>query len=224
MPAVAPYIPAKQADLNNWASNFSTLITAAPATYGLVAADATLIAAAFNSWHTAYLLAINPSTKTPTTVAGKNTQKVNMLSILRPYAQTISLNAGVSSANKTALGVNPRTSTPTPITAPTTTPDLTAVSTSTAGTIMRWHDSIASPTSKAKPFGAICAEIAAMPSTTPVTDPNALVFQGIQTKSPFTLSLGSGDAGKIIYIAARWLTRTGLKGPWSAIINTVVGG
>ena len=65
------------------------------------------------------------------TVSAKNTQRVTMLGIIRPYANFISLNAGVASGDKTALGVNPRTSTPSPITPPTTNPVLYLQSAST---------------------------------------------------------------------------------------------
>ena len=116
MPAVAPYIPAKDAQFDAWLNNFSTLISAAPATYGLVAGDATTIAAQYSSWHAAYLLCTSKSTKTANAVSAKNTAKVTALAIIRPYAQTISNNPGVTSANKIALGLNPKTSTPSPIT------------------------------------------------------------------------------------------------------------
>ena len=35
------YLPTREPELRDWVVNFSNLITAAPATYGLVAADAT---------------------------------------------------------------------------------------------------------------------------------------------------------------------------------------
>ena len=55
MPALAPYIPVKDADLANWLDNFSALITASPATYGLVAGDAVAIAAQVAAWDAAYV-------------------------------------------------------------------------------------------------------------------------------------------------------------------------
>lgn len=224
MPSAAPYIPAKDAALDDWMNNFSTLLTASPVTYGLAAGDATSVAAAYASWHAAYLLVTSPTTKTKTTVSAKNTQKVTALAIVRPYAIAISLNAGVSSANKTAIGVNPRTSTPTPIPAPNTSPVLTIDSTSVAGTIVRYRDTTSSPSVKSKPFGVIALQLAATASATVITDPNLLTIQSQETKSPLTLALGSGAAGKTAYFAGRWITRKGLVGPWSAIVPYVVAG
>jgi hypothetical protein len=224
MPALAPYIPAKNANLLSWALNFKTLISASPSTYGLMSGDATTISAQYTALAAAYALITSPSTKTAATVSAFNTAKVNALAVWRPYAQTISLNAGVSPTNKTALGVNPRTSTPLPITAPTTHPVLTPVSTSTAGTIIRYRDSVASPSVKAKPYGVIAVQVYGMPSATAVTDPTTLTYLGNQTKSPWTQLLGSTAAGKTAYFAARYITRKGQVGPWSPIVSYVVAG
>lgn len=224
MPALPPYIPSRNADFVAWLANFSALITASPATYGLASGDATTISGINTAVAAAYALITSPSTKTKSTVSAYDTEKVNALATIRPYAQMISSNAGVSSANKTAVGVNPRTSVPTPITTPTTAPTMTAQSTSTAGTIIRYRDSTASPSVKSKPYGVTAIQIYGMTSTTPVTDPTTLTFLGIQTKSPFTQALGSGAAGKTAYFASRWQTRKGLLGPWSSIISYVVAG
>lgn len=218
MPSLPPYIPARNANLVAWMANFSTLITASPGTYGLTSGDATAIAAPNTALAAGFSLISSPSTKTAQTVSAFNTEKINALAVARPYAQTISLNAGVSSASKIALGVNPRTSTPTPITAPTTTPILTAQSASTAGIIVRYRDSTASPSVKSKPYGVIGVLIYAKASLAAITDPTLLSFEGTQTKSPLTLSM-PGSNGETIYMAARWVTKKGLVGPWSPLIS-----
>lgn len=223
MSALAPYIPAKDALFSAWLQNFSVLITASPGTYGLTSGDATAIAADYTTWAAAYALVTSPSTKTPTTVSAKNTAKIGALALARGYAVTVSLNAGVSSSNKTALGVNPRTSVPTPITTPTTRPIISAIGTSTAGTVLTYKDS-STPSVKSKPYGVAALLLFAKASATPITDPSALTFIDLFTKSPLTLSLGAGAAGMTVYIAGRWVTRKGLLGPWSTVINYVVAG
>lgn len=220
MPVVAPYIPVKNAAMIAWLANFSGLITAAPATYGLSTGDATSIAAINTAMAAAYALITSPSTKTASTVSAFNTLKAGDLPTIRVYAQQISLNAGVTSANKIAVGVNPRTSVPTPISAPTTNPVLTAISASTGGIILRYRDSVASPSVKSKPFGVIAVQVYAMASTTPVTDPTTLPLVVSATKSPLTLSLPA-TAGHTCYIVGRYITRKGLTGPWSPIISYV---
>lgn len=224
MPRVAPYIPPKDADLDNWSSNFSTLITASPATYGLVTSDAVAIATVVDAWHAAYLLVTSPTTKTADTVQAKNDARTNMLAIVRPYAQTIALNAGVTSDDKIALGLNPRTTPPTPITEPTTNPVLTIQNAPPLAVILRYRDSVASVSVKSKPYGVTAVQVFATVSATPISDPEALAFQLQATKSPLQLMFGSGDVGKQAYIAARYVTQKGLFGPWSPIINFTVAG
>jgi hypothetical protein len=224
MPSLPSYIPAKEANLNSWLLNFSALLTAAPSTYGLSPTDASNVAADVATWTAAYSPILSPSTKTAAAVSAKNSAKVAILAQIRPYAQQISLNAGVTTSAKTAIGVNPRTSVPVPITAPTTSPVLTAQSTSTAGTIIRYRDATASPSVKSKPYGVISVQLWAKSSTTPITDPTLLLFIESATKSPLTAVMGSGAAGTTVYFAARWQTRKGLVGPWSPIISYVVAG
>lgn len=222
MPALPSYIPAKDADLSNWMLNFSTLISASPATYGLLSSDASLIAAQNAAFQAAYALVTSPSTKTAATVSSKNTAKVTALAVIRPYAQTISLNPGVASSDKTAVGVNPRTSTPSIITPPTSNPILSVQSAANLSLILRYRDSAASPSVKAKPYGVTACRISAMVSATPVTDPTTLPFCVQATKSPLTITRASGDAGKQLYMAAQWVIRTGGVSPWSPIINFTV--
>jgi hypothetical protein len=224
MPSLPPYIPVKNAGFVAWLANFATLLAASPATYGLSAGDATAVTGQNTAVAAAYALITSPSTKTAATVSAFNTTKVNANDIVRPYAQLISKNAGVTSANKTAIGVNPLTSVPTPITAPTTAPALTCVSTSPSGTIIRYRDATASPSVKSKPFGVVQIQLFGMTSATVVTDPTTLPLLGSYTKSPLTQALGSGAAGKIAYFAGRWITKKGLVGPFSPIIPYVVSG
>lgn len=224
MPALPPYIPARDQQLNAWALNFATLITASPGTYGLVAGDATAITAVQTTFAADMALVASPSTKTAAIVQAKNAAKIGLLATVRPYAQTIANNAGVSTNNKIALGINPRTSVPTPVTAPTTSPALTVVSTSQAGTIVRFRDATSSPSVKAKPYGVVAMQLFATTSATAITDPTLLGFETVLTKSPFIIPLGSSAAGKTAYFAARWQTKKGLVGPWSAIVSSIVGG
>ena len=201
MPALAPYIPAKDSAFSSWLANFSTLITASPATYGLTSGDATAIAAQETTWAAAYALVTSPSTKTAETVSAKNVARINAQATVRPYAQTIVLNAGVSNSAKIALGLNPRTSTPIPITTPTTYPALTIVSALPLQHIIRYRDQLASPSVKSKPYGVTQMQLYGSTSITPITDPALLDFLGVNTKSPFAQTWASADVGQRAYYA-----------------------
>jgi hypothetical protein len=223
MPAVAPYIPPKDANYDTWFNNFSTLITAAPSTYGLLASDAATIAAQFSTWHAAYLLVTSPTTKTKDTVSAKNTAKINSLNVVRPYAQNISNNPGVTSANKIALGVNPKTSTPSPITPPNSYPVLTLISQNPGVINLSYRDSQTSPSVKSKPYGVKSMQLYGAMSATPITDPSLLNQLGTFTKSPLQYALPVGyTPGSRWYFAAKWQIQKGGQGPWSPITTLIV--
>lgn len=217
-----PYIPPKDSDFDDWLSNFSTKLTASPGTYGMLAADAVAVASIYTVWHTAYLVAIAPSTRTPVTVQNKDNQKIAALVLVRPYAITISLNQGVLSSDKLAIGVNPRTTGPTPVGPPTTLPVLSLISATHLIHLLRYRDQDAPSTSRAKPPNVTQIQIYGAVSATVVSDPATLPLKTIATKVPVQISWDSGDVGKTAYYAARWQTRRGLAGPWSVISAIVV--
>lgn len=217
-----PYIPTRDTDFNSWLANFSTLLTASPGTYGLLAADATTVAGVTSTWTAAYTLAIDPTTRTPVTVTAKDDAKINALAIVRPYSQLISANSGVLTADKVAIGVNARTNTPTPIGAPVTYPAITLQAGTFLQHIFRYHDSAAPATSRSKPPGVIQLQVYAAPSETVITDPAVLPLKAVATKVPVVIDWDSSNQGKTAYYAWRWITRTGLVGPWSPINTAIV--
>lgn len=219
-----PYIPAKDADFANWSANFATLIAASPATYGLTSGDAATITAADAAFQTAYSTAINPATRTPVTVQAKDTARTSTQVTERAYGQTIANNAGVSPSDKIALGLNPRTNTPTPVPAPITYPLLSVASTVTNGLVIRYRDDLASPSVKSKPAGSTALQLNAQINVGGTISASVDLWPvaGIETKSPFVLATSPSDSGKIVSMAGRWLTRRGLMGPWGPTITNVV--
>lgn len=218
---MASYIPTRDVDLVPWADNFSTLITANPALYGLQASDALAIAALVTAYDDAYTIATNPATRTPSTVAAKDSAKGALLPELRFYAQTIKLNQGVSNADKIALGIHINDAGPTPIPVPTTAPALTIEAQTHLTSKMRVRDQ-STPTSNAKPFGVLGGEVVTTVGVAVTADPDAALFRQIQTKTPFTLSFDPADVGKVCTVWERWFNRKGELGPWSTAVNFVV--
>ena len=224
MPALAPYIPPRQANLDAWFLNFSALITANPARYGLAVADATAIAGYVAAWTVAYTPVTSPSTRTASAVAAKDSARVSTLAQIRVYAQQVANNPGVLSSDKVALGLNPKTSTPSPIAAPTSNPIIVLQSLSNLSAILRFRDSAASVSVKAKPYGVLACQIFGMTSASAITDPTGLPLKVSGTKSPLVVTFASGDVGKQFYAAARWNVVRGAVSPWSPLINfTIVG-
>lgn len=228
---MASYIPLTDAACDDWSQNFSTLITAAPATYGLLAADAVAIAAAVSLYHAAYLIAglsgtapktpLNPAARTKVTIATKDAQKSAMLALLRVYAILIRNNDGVTDTAKTNLQLTIVKTTPTPIPAPVSIPELGFVAATPGVATLSMRDSL-TPTIRAKPFGAIAAQIITILGPTVPAGPDLSGFYGNATKTPFQIAFAAGDAGKLCYCWARWITRTGLVGDWSSLLTFTV--
>lgn len=219
----APYIPPQNPAYDAWLDNFQTLIAAAPTDYGLIAGDATTITAAFNAWHTAYVLATTPETRTSPAIAEMAAQRIASEATVRPYAQQIARNAAVSDLLKTGLGLNLPNPTRPPIPAPTTQPVLTHVQ-SNPGTVTLRYADVTTPTTKAKPAGVTHAEVRRTIGTAPAVAPDDADFVDLYAKSPFSMSFDSGDVGKIVTVWARWRTRSGNAGvsqfgPWSAALS-----
>jgi len=217
----APYIPPRDADLVPWATNFTTLITAAPATYGLVAADAVAIDAVVQPYLAAQTLVDNPATRTSVTIADKNNKKQAMLVTCRAYAQTIANNAGVTDADKITLGLNLPNNNPSPIPAPTSSPIVTVIGATPSQLTIRYADEN-TPASRAKPQGVVALQLFIGVDTITLTDPADAVFEALVTKQPFAVTFDPTDAGKIATMFGRWSTRTGLVGPFSLAASFIV--
>lgn len=222
----APYIPGPDAQFDSWIANFSTKLTAAPATYGLVAGDATAVAAVTATWATAYAASVAPATRTPVTIAAKDSARTNAEALIRPLAQQVSRNAGVSNDDKTAIGVNLPNTARTPVPPPTTKPGLTLVTSVHFQMTLAYRDT-STPTSKGKPTGAIGTDMRMTLAIAPATDPEAAKPLTIATKSPVIVSFTSQDVGKYATFWARWQTRSGpggqaQYGDWSAPMTVVV--
>jgi hypothetical protein len=213
-----PYIPSKNALFQNWALNFSTVITANPGSYGLASGDATAIGASYASWHAAYLAATTPGTRTPVTVAAMAVAKAAALIVFRSYATIIGANAGVTNSAKTAAGLTVRATGRTPIPAPTDIPILGLVGYQPLVATLNYKPT-ASPTTKGKPVGTIQMEVWYNIPTTGSPNLSAAVFYGVVTKAPFVFNTPTGQTGKLCGVWGRWVTRRGLTGPFSSELD-----
>jgi hypothetical protein len=210
------WIPVTDDALDPFANNFQTLVAANPTNYALTVSDATAITAAYTAWHTAFNAATNPATRTKLTVATKNTQKTNVLGVLRSYAATIRANHAVSDALKGGLGIHVRDTTPTPVPPPATKPVLSLVSTTIGSQRVQAADET-TPLKRARPAGTVglllfCA-VEAEGSPTPT--PSAASFLTFLTKADFIASLAPADNGKTATYYGRWTNGRGELGPWS---------
>lgn len=215
------YIPSRDAELGQWVTNFSTLITASPGTYGLLAGDAAAIAAYVTAFTGALAVVNNPATKTKATVAAKDGARAAMLDIVRPYAQQVRNNNGVSNADKTALGLTIVDRTPTSVPPPTSSPLISVIGATPGEHTLRYSDSNA-PDSRRKPVGVIGLQLFVAVASGAVADPAVAPFKAFVTRQPYGVTFDPADNGKLATYFARWQNRKGQTGPWSNAITFTI--
>lgn len=219
------YLPSTDSALASWLLNFATLLTAAPATYGLTAGDAVAATTAQTTYAAALAAATDPGTRTPATIAAKDAAKASALDVVRPMAVLISLNDAVTNEDKVAIGVTVRKTVPTPVPPPVIAPVIELVRAEPLNQQLQIRP--VGSTSKAKPAGCIAIEIARSVGTVAATDPAQLTPIGQYGKTPLVQTFNAGDQGKVVTYAARYRTRSGpggvsQAGPWSALASFVV--
>lgn len=220
------YVPARLADFSAWLLNFATLIAVDPTDYGLIAGDSTAISAQNTAFQAAYLISTTPGTRTAGTVAATQGARAAALAVIRPYAMRINANQTVTNLQRADLGITIRTTVPTPIPPPATSPALLLVSATPGVHTLQVRDSL-TPTAKAKPAGVIGLELWVAVGTVPAVAPEAGAFKQITTKTPFQVSFGAPDKGKVATYFGRWITRSGnsgvsFSGPWSAPLDAII--
>jgi hypothetical protein len=216
--STSDFIPASDADALTWMQTFAAGISASVATYDLVAADATAIDTAVDAFAAAFAVSSNPATRTPVTINLKEVARDTAEAVCRQYAAQIKVNAGVSDANKIAIGVRPVNTGRTPVPVPSTSPLLNIVMATPGVLVARYADS-ATPDSGAKPAGATNLQLFVATGTAAAVDPAAADFVGAFTRNPIELPFAAADDGKVATLFGRWATRTGEVGPWSLPVS-----
>ena len=218
-----PYMPTTDAALDAFAINMDTLITATPTAYGLVAGQATTFDTASDDFTAKLATATNPSTRTSVTVAAKNVSRAALKALIQNYMAIIQGYPSITNGLLAGLGFTVRQTVPTPIGPPTSAPVVTIQSSSSYALNGRFSDEN-TPDLRARPFGAIGAQIYTKVGGTAPTGPEQCTFKQFQTRQPMALQFTGPDAGETCWVFARWQNRRGEAGPWSAVAQFVIAG
>lgn len=210
-----PFIPNRDSELDAWLLNFSTKLSAGPASYGLTPADAAEVAAVYASWHTAFLTASSPATRTSPVVKAKDDARAAAVSVVRKYAALIRADQGIALDLKLSLGLRVRKRGLTPANPPAAVPIL-----SVAGLDFARHELVVSNEAasgrRGKPHGAASLLVLRTISDRPVMHPDNAQFLTLATRTRFSSDFTTQDSGKVATYFARWANAKGELGPWSA--------
>jgi hypothetical protein len=213
--AVIP--PQKDQDLNAWATNFDTKITATPTAFGLVAADATAFHALAADFSTRLETATTPATRTKSAVAAKNTSKLALRAKAQQLVKIISAYPPVTDAQRIDLGLNVKDAVPTPVPPPATKP-LLAVDPD--GTLRIVDETM--PDRRGKPAGASGAVVYAKIDGPAPLNPDDAKFAALATRTRVAVPLPAGSNGKTLYVLAQWYNERGELGPVSNVASTTI--
>ncbi len=220
-PCAADFIPATDLGLTTWSANFESGIDTEYATYGLTSGQATAYTALDTAYQAAYTAATDPGTRTPVTIAAKDTARTALVANARFLAAIVNAYPGTTNMGRATLGLNPRGDTPTPVPTPTTKPLPVVLRYNPLQHVLQIRD-VTTPTSRAKPFGSVGAQVFVKVGTPAPADISECVLKGIYTKPFLPVDFDSADAGKLAHYITRWITRRGLTGPSSDIITATV--
>jgi hypothetical protein len=209
------FIPQDQFGALHWMQNFSNGISANPYGYFLSPGEAATIAQAVDSFAAAYAVVIDPARKTQVTTALKDQTRNSAENLCRMFARIIKSNNGVSDAAKIAIGVRPMNNGRSAINVPLSWPLIDIVGATPNCHTLRYTDS-STPFSAAKPFGAIQLQLFVALADAPVRNPDLARYRGGFTRNPIGVSFDSKEEGKVATYFARWVSRRGDVGPWSA--------
>lgn len=214
------FIPTGDTAFRNWSLNFSTLITASPTTYGLVAGDATAYAALHSTYAAALTAATDPATRTSVTVAAKDAARAAAVAKARELAAKVQATTTVTPAQKTSLGITPRDTGRTPVPPPSTRPVVTIVSTTGGNFVLRVIDETV-VVGRKRPYGYRGAIIGFSTGVSAPTSMADCELLGVATRVPQAFNLSAVAAGTRVWLLSQWFNTRGELGPLSAATSQI---
>jgi hypothetical protein len=206
------FLPTSDSELLTWSLNFSTLITATPTAYGLVAAQATAYAALQTAYSTAFTTAIDPKTRTTGAVAAKNAARTPLKASSRSLGKMVDANLTVTDQQRRDLGLTVKVQ-PSPVPAPTDAPGLDVVSVSAWTAKIKLHDT-ATGKKRGKPAGVSGASVFSYVGATPPTDIGAWKFEGNTGKTTVDVVFSNTLApGAKVWLTGFWFNSRKESGP-----------
>jgi hypothetical protein len=211
------YFPSTDEGLLSWALNFSSLISATPTSYGLVAGDATAFAVLKTAFANA-MAANEPGVRNKMTVSAKNVARDVVKNAARFLVARIQGTPTVSDAQKYELRITVR-SEPTPMPAPALAPVATVKGVADRSVRMTLRDA-ANLTHRRKPVGVTGASVFWCAGAEPSPAGDGWTFGGVTTETTFDLVLnGAPSEAATVWICAMWVGTRGELGPACAPVR-----
>lgn len=207
------------------AYNFANGISNDPARYGLSPAEGASIMQAFNVFNAAFMVAVNPKTRTRSAICDKDDARSILRNCIRNYAAHIRANLGIIDGDKIGIGVRPRNIAHNRRRCPHNSPLLQIVG-SPIGFNQLFYTDSNTPGSRAKPYGAEALELWVAFSLPGESWPKVSKarYIGKFKKNPIRVPLDLEQealGGRPTYWA-RWVGFDNEVGPWSLPMSLAI--
>lgn len=219
--ATNDYIPSDDAGLDSFADDFGDYVADNNEALGIADADKNLVQSAQANFHSKMTALSAAQTAAQVARADKDASRVALVALLRQQARQIQANPATTDAQRAALGITVRDTTPTAVAAPTTQPVLFVDTSNRLMHVVSFRDAL-TPFSKAKPAGVSGCEIFRKIGGTPPASIAECEFVANDSASPYVADYDGADGGKMVYYFGRWATRSGLTGPTSDLISATI--
>lgn len=217
------YLPRSDSEFRTWAQNFNSFVAANFFALGLTIDESDGIGAVITDFAIAHDLWVSRRAAAQAAREGKDALRQSAEESIRQLVRRLQANPAVTDEHRQNLGITVREIERTPTPAPTSRPVATIDASQRLRHVIRFTDET-TPTSRARPAGALGCEIWVKLGGEPPADPSSLTFLGTATRSLFPADFVGTDANNPAHYMLRWLGARGAKGPWSATVTATIGG
>jgi hypothetical protein len=220
-------IPGSDVAFHAWQGNLMSKVVAGATAWLIPAAIVTALQALQTDWETAYDIAGRPATRTSVAVAAKQwarkAYEAALRSLIRSY---LTYNPLVSDGDRERLVIPIHKTTRTRIQPPTELVELLVRPLAGSRVEVTFFPINVNTTARehheAKPYGVRGVELAWAILPAPPKSMSDLVHSTFDTRSPYIFQFDLPEAGRTLYVAARWENTRGQKGPWNNIKSVII--
>jgi hypothetical protein len=218
---MSDFIPGSDADFRTWLLTFTQgLGSAAPAAFGLVAADVTDLQGLFDAFSDALQSNDTIQAQAQSARAEKDEKRLAAEDRVRSIVARIQAHPAVTDAQRTLLGITVRSASRTTAGPPQTRPVATVDTSQRLQHTINFVDEL-TPNSRAKPDGVQACEIWVKVDGPPPTGESELAYVATDTRTPYVAEYDGSDGGKVAHYMLRWVNRGG-EGPWSQTVSATI--
>ena len=216
------YIPDGDALFDAWQNNFAAYVNGHLSDLGLSAADVLGLNGSAAAWSSGYPAHSAAQAAARAAREAKDNARDAFEANIRPLVRRLQAGPNVDDGERAAMGITVPDRVATPTGPPTTRPVVRVDTGQRLRHTVQFADE-ATPTRRAKPSGAMGAEIWVKVGDPPPDGPSELRFLSVATRTPHVAEFPGPDGGKTAHYMLRWIATTGEKGPWSETASATIG-